>query len=86
MDTLYNEEAARPPGKYCARPLNRMGDSPRALSNQRKGSRFPARLFEPTRGYEPGTSSFRGGRFAHCATWTPSRWGEVQWCQLGPPL
>ena len=26
---------------------------------------------EPTTGLEPGTSSFRGGRFAHCATWTP---------------
>ena len=28
------------------------------------------RLNQP-RGFEPGTSSFRGGRFAHCATWTP---------------
>ena len=64
-------EAARPAGKYCARPINRMGDSPRAVSNQRKGSRFPARPLNQPRGFEPGTSSFRGGRFAHCATWTP---------------
>ena len=28
------------------------------------------RLNQP-RGFEPGTSSFRGGRFAHGATWTP---------------
>ena len=69
MDTLFNEEAANPPGKYCARPINRMGDSPRAVSNQRKGSRFPARPLNQSRGLEPGASSFRGGRFAHCATW-----------------
>ena len=42
MDTLFKEEAASPPGKYCARPISGMGDSPRAVSNQRKGSRFPA--------------------------------------------
>ena len=48
-----------------------MGSSPRAVSNQRKGSRFPARPLNQPRGLEPGTSSFRGGGFAHCATWTP---------------
>ena len=48
-----------------------MGSSPRAVSNQRKGSRFPARPLNQPRGSEPGTSSFRGGLFAHCATWTP---------------
>ena len=50
-----------------------MGDSPRAVSNQRKGSRIPARLFNQPRGFESGISSlsFNGGRFAHCATWTP---------------
>ena len=37
MDTLFYEVAASPPGKYCARPINRMGDSPRAVSNQRHG-------------------------------------------------
>ena len=68
IDTLFNEEAASPPGKYCARPISRMGDSPRAVSNQRKESRFPARPLNQPRGLEPGTSSFRGGRFAHCAT------------------
>ena len=71
MDTLYNEEAASPPGKYCARPINRIGSSPRAVSNQRKGSRVPAQPLNQPRGFEPGTSSFKGGRFAHCATWTP---------------
>ena len=71
MDTLFNEEAATPPGKYCARPINRMSDSPRAVSNQRMGLRFPARPLNQPRGLEPGTSSSRGGRFAHCATWTP---------------
>ena len=34
MDTLLNEEAASPPGTYCARPINRMGYSLRAVSNQ----------------------------------------------------
>ena len=48
-----------------------MGDSPRAVSNQRKGSRFPARPFNHSRGLEPETPSFRGGRFTHCATWMP---------------
>ena len=71
MNTLFNEEAASPPGKHCARPINRMGYSPRAVSNQRKGSQFPARPLNQRRGFDPGTSSFRGGRFAHCATWTP---------------
>ena len=71
MDTLFNQEAASPQGKYCARPINRMGDSPRAVSNQRKGSRFPARPLNQPRWFVPGTSSFRGGRFAHCAKWTP---------------
>ena len=70
MDTLFNEETASPPGKYCARPINRMGDSPRAVSNLRKGSRFPAKPLNQPRGYEPWTSSFRGG-LCHC-TWTPS--------------
>ena len=32
MDTLFNEEAASPPGKHCALPINRMGSSPRAVS------------------------------------------------------
>ena len=74
MDTLkvFNEEAASPPKKYCARPINRMGYSPRAVSNQRKGSRFPAQPLNQPQGFESGTSSFRGGRFAHCATWTPT--------------
>ena len=40
-----------------------MGSSPRAVSNQRKGSRCPARPLNQPRGLEPGTSSFRGGRF-----------------------
>ena len=71
MDTLFDEEAASPPGKHCARPLNQKGYSPRAVSNRRKGSRFPARPLKQPRGLEPGTSSFRGGRFAHCATWAP---------------
>ena len=71
MGTLFNEKAASPPGKSCARPINRMGYSPRAVSNQHKGSRFPARPLNQPRGFEPGTSSFRGGRLAHCATWTP---------------
>ena len=70
MDTLFNEEATSPQGKYCAHPISRMGDSPRAVSNQRKGSRFPARPLNQPRGLEPETSGFRGGRFAHCATWT----------------
>ena len=48
-----------------------MGDSPRAVSNQRKGPRFSAQPLNQPRGFEPRTSSFRGGRFAHCATWTP---------------
>ena len=75
MDTLFYEEAASPPEKYCARPINRMVDSPRAVSNQRKGSRFPARPLKQPRGFEPEpeTSSFRGGRFAHCPTWTPGQ-------------
>ena len=73
MDTLFNDEAASPPGRHCALPINRMGDSSRAVSNQRKGSRFPARPLNQPQGLEPGISSFRGGRFAHCATWTPLR-------------
>ena len=40
-----------------------MGGSPHAVSNQRNGSRFPARPWKQPRGVEPGTSSFRGGRF-----------------------
>ena len=58
MDTLLNEEAASPLEKYCARPINRMGHSPRAVSNQRKGSRFSARPLKQPRGFEPGTSCF----------------------------
>ena len=67
MDTLFNEEAASPPGKHCARPINRMGYSPRAVSNQRKGSQFPARPLNQPRGLEPGTSTsrFRGRHLAH---------------------
>ena len=40
MDTLFNEEAASPPEKHFARPINRIarGYGPRAVSNQRKGS------------------------------------------------
>ena len=67
----FPDGSGGPPGKCCARPINRMGESPRAVSNQRKGSRFPARPLNQPRGFEPGTSFFRGGRFAHCATWTP---------------
>ena len=48
-----------------------MGYSPHTVSNQRKGSRFPARPLNQPRGFEPGTSCFRGGRFDYCATWTP---------------
>ena len=71
MDTLLSEEAASPPGKHCALPISLMGDSTRADSNRRKGSRFASRPLNQPRGFEPGTSRFRGGRFAHCATWTP---------------
>ena len=50
-----------------------MGSSPRAVSNQRKGSRFPARPLNRPRGFEPGTSSFRGGRFCPlCSVDAPS--------------
>ena len=77
MDTL--SKAASPPGKYRARPISRMGDSPHAVSNQRKGSRFSARPLNQPRGFEPGTSSLRGGRFTHCATWTPSL---TQWSMI----
>ena len=68
--TPFLRRNGQSPGKYCVRPINRMGSSPRAVSNQRKGSRFPARPLSEPRVFEPGTSSFRGGRFAHCATWT----------------
>ena len=37
--------------------------SPHAISNHRKGSRFPARPLNQPWGFEPGTSSFTGGRF-----------------------
>ena len=71
MDFLFNEEAASRPGKNCARPIIRMGYSPHTVSNQSKASRFPARPLNQPRGFESGTSSFRGGCFAHCATWAP---------------
>ena len=77
MDTLFNEKAASPPGKHCARPINRMGDSPHPVSNQRTGSQVPARPLNQPRMFEPGTSSFRGGRFAHCATWTPLPFPQI---------
>jgi hypothetical protein len=55
MGTLFNEETASYPGKYrCARPINRMSDSPHAVSNQRKGSLFPARPLNQPRGSNPG--------------------------------
>ena len=56
MDTLFNEKTDSPPGKYCARPINRnrMGYSLHAVSNQRKGSRLPARPLNQPRGLKPG--------------------------------
>ena len=53
MDTLFKEETTSPPKKCYARPINRMGDSPHAVSNQRNGSRFPARSLNQPRVFKP---------------------------------
>ena len=48
MDTLFNEEAANPPGKYCARPINGMGDSPPRRFQPAKGVAIPTATVEPS--------------------------------------
>ena len=67
------KETASPPGEILSPSNQSEGLQPPRLFQPAKGIAIPSATVEPTTGVEPGTSSFRGGRFAHrdCATWTP---------------
>ena len=70
MDTLFNEETASPQGNTVSARSIGWVTAPAPFPTSERGHDSQRDRLNQPRGFEPGTSSFRGGRFAHCATWT----------------